>query len=53
MEHTPSLDCWCRPVRDADDPSVIIHNEYLSDERPASVVNVDRPFPTYAPVNPK
>jgi hypothetical protein len=53
-QHIASLDCWCRPRRDPGDPSVIIHNDYLSlPSGPASVVNVDRPWPAYAPVNPK
>lgn len=25
-EHEDSDRCWCRPVRDDDEPSVIIHN---------------------------
>ena len=25
-EHDMSVDCWCRPRHDEDDPSIIIHN---------------------------
>lgn len=25
-EHEMSIDCWCKPTRDAEEPSVIIHN---------------------------
>lgn len=26
-EHIASTDCWCRPVRDALEPDVVIHRE--------------------------
>lgn len=26
-EHELSMDCWCKPVRDAEEPSVVVHNE--------------------------
>lgn len=25
-EHRESADCWCRPVRDEEEPRVVIHN---------------------------
>lgn len=25
-EHDASLDCWCKPVADGEEPSVIVHN---------------------------
>lgn len=25
-EHEERLGCWCRPVRDEDEPRVIVHN---------------------------
>jgi hypothetical protein len=25
-EHTSSVDCWCRPTPDAEEPSVIVHH---------------------------
>lgn len=25
-EHELSIDCWCKPTRDEDEPSVILHN---------------------------
>lgn len=25
-EHVESRTCWCRPVEDSDEPSVVIHN---------------------------
>ncbi len=25
-EHDLSLDCWCNPVADGEEPSVIVHN---------------------------
>lgn len=26
-EHDTTADCWCRPVRDAQEPTVIVHNQ--------------------------
>lgn len=25
-EHRDSIDCWCRPTRDDEEPRVVIHN---------------------------
>lgn len=35
-EHEESINCWCCPTRDKEDPTVIIHNvfaEEYGDER--------------------
>lgn len=26
LEHEPSMDCWCDPVRDEEEPNVVIHH---------------------------
>lgn len=32
LPHVAFMDCWCKPIQDEDEPTVVTHNEQTQDD---------------------